>query len=86
MKAEMVNLQALRFDAPVAQLDRVADFESEGWGFDSLRARSCNCSSQKTSRFSRKCHPFSPQKHDLGVSGPVRLLVGFSPNTLAYTP
>ncbi len=30
---------ALDSHAPVAQLDRVADFESEGWGFDSLRAR-----------------------------------------------
>ena len=26
-------------NAPVAQLDRVADFESEGRGFESLRAR-----------------------------------------------
>ena len=25
--------------APVAQLDRVADFESEGWRFESSRAR-----------------------------------------------
>jgi hypothetical protein len=25
--------------APVAQLDRASDFGSEGWGFDSLRAR-----------------------------------------------
>ena len=24
--------------APVAQLDRASDFESEGWGFESLRA------------------------------------------------
>ena len=24
--------------APVAQLDRASDFESEGWGFKSLRA------------------------------------------------
>ena len=31
--------RTLQLDAPVAQLDRVADFESEGWGFDSLRAR-----------------------------------------------
>ena len=25
--------------APLAQLDRASDFGSEGWGFDSLRAR-----------------------------------------------
>ncbi len=25
--------------APVAQLDRASDYGSEGWGFDSLRAR-----------------------------------------------
>ena len=25
--------------APVAQLDRASDFESEGWGFKSLQAR-----------------------------------------------
>ena len=25
--------------APVAQLDRASDFGSEGWGFESLRAR-----------------------------------------------
>lgn len=25
-------------NAPVAQLDRVSDYESEGWGFDSLQA------------------------------------------------
>jgi hypothetical protein len=28
--------------APVAQLDRVADFESEGCRFESCRARFCN--------------------------------------------
>jgi hypothetical protein len=28
--------------APVAQLDRASDFGSEGWGFDSLRARQSN--------------------------------------------
>ncbi len=33
--------------APVAQLDRASDFGSEGWGFDSLRAR------QKTAAFPR---------------------------------
>ena len=36
---EIVTLQALRNSAPVAQLDRVADFESEGWRFESSRAR-----------------------------------------------
>ena len=30
--------------APVAQLDRVADFESDGWRFESSRARSRNAS------------------------------------------
>ena len=28
-----------QLNAPVAQLDRASDFESEGWGFESLRAR-----------------------------------------------
>ena len=27
-------------EAPVAQLDRATDFESVGWGFNSLQARS----------------------------------------------
>ncbi len=31
------------YRAPVAQLDRVADFESEGWRFESSRAREANC-------------------------------------------
>jgi hypothetical protein len=37
---EIVTLQALRTSAPVAQSDRVADFESEGCRFESCRARS----------------------------------------------
>ena len=32
----MINAAAY---APVAQLDRASDFESEGWGFKSLQAR-----------------------------------------------
>lgn len=31
------NIVKMNIDAPVAQLDRVADFESVGWGFESLR-------------------------------------------------
>ena len=27
------------YSVPVAQLDRASDYESEGWEFDSLRAR-----------------------------------------------
>jgi hypothetical protein len=33
---------AIRRRAPVAQLDRASDFGSEGWRFDSLRARQSN--------------------------------------------
>ena len=29
-------------DAPLAQLDRASDYGSEGWGFDSLKARHGN--------------------------------------------
>ncbi len=36
------NLELDSFLAPVAQLDRASDFGSEGWGFESSRARSCN--------------------------------------------
>ncbi len=32
-------VRIIRTSAPVAQLDRVADFESEGWRFESSRAR-----------------------------------------------
>ena len=35
----LLNLMNLWIVAPVAQLDRVADFESEGWRFESSRAR-----------------------------------------------
>ena len=56
----MVNLRALVDLAPVAQLDRVADFESEGCRFESCRARFCNSLSQKILRFSWKC--FSARK------------------------
>jgi hypothetical protein len=35
----MLEIKALSADAPVAQLDRASDFGSEGWGFESLRAR-----------------------------------------------
>ena len=31
------TILAARF-APVAQLDRASDYESEGWGFESLQA------------------------------------------------
>ena len=31
------NIVKMNIDAPVAQLDRVADFESVGWGFESLQ-------------------------------------------------
>ena len=30
------------YEVPVAQLDRASDYESEGWEFDSLRARQKN--------------------------------------------
>ena len=30
------------FNAPLAQLDRASDYGSEGWGFDSLKARHGN--------------------------------------------
>lgn len=33
------GISCWRIHAPVAQLDRAADFGSTGWGFDSLRAR-----------------------------------------------
>jgi hypothetical protein len=39
MIMEMVKLKTLMDFAPVAQLDRVADFESEGCRFESCRAR-----------------------------------------------
>ncbi len=38
---------AIQVFAPVAQLDRVADFESEGWRFESSRAR---CKPDKDNR------------------------------------
>jgi hypothetical protein len=41
---EMVKLKTLMDFAPVAQLDRVADFESEGCRFESCRARYDCCS------------------------------------------
>src|SRR5262245_46879869 len=34
--------------APVAQLDRAADFGSAGWGFDSLRAYLVDCISPRS--------------------------------------
>ena len=39
MIMETFKLKALMDFAPVAQLDRVADFESEGCRFESCRAR-----------------------------------------------
>ena len=40
LSAEEINAVARRKErGPVAQTDRAADFESEGRGFDSLRAR-----------------------------------------------
>ncbi len=36
---KLLHLQDLGNEAPVAQLDRVADFESEGCRFESCRAR-----------------------------------------------
>ena len=36
---KLLNTNELRSPAPVAQLDRVADFESEGCRFESCRAR-----------------------------------------------
>ncbi len=48
--------------APVAQLDRVADFESEGCRFESCRARFCNSFAQKSLRFSRKHRRFHQNK------------------------
>ena len=32
----------LKYSVPVAQLDRASDYGSEGWEFDSLRARQKN--------------------------------------------
>jgi hypothetical protein len=50
--------------APVAQLDRVPDFESGGWGFEPLQARSlCSASSMVEHR------PFKPV---VGGSSPPR--------------
>ncbi len=36
------NLGAASIFAPIAQLDRVSDYESEGWGFESLWAHHFN--------------------------------------------
>jgi hypothetical protein len=38
-QAFMGNTFPARLNAPLAQLDRASDFGSEGWGFESLRAR-----------------------------------------------
>jgi hypothetical protein len=35
----MLTCLGYHAQAPVAQLDRASDFGSEGWGFESLRAR-----------------------------------------------
>ena len=35
---ERSNRSASANEAPVAQVDRVSDYGSEGWGFESLRA------------------------------------------------
>jgi hypothetical protein len=40
MHRKLLNYNELRLEAPVAQSDRVADFESEGCRFESCRARS----------------------------------------------
>ena len=37
--SNVLDYECLEFSAPVAQLDRVADFESEGCRFESCRAR-----------------------------------------------
>ena len=55
MHSNLLYYKRLEFSAPVAQLDRVADFESEGCRFESCRARFCNSFSQKILRFLRKC-------------------------------
>src|SRR5262249_37696006 len=45
-----------RFHAPVAQLDRASDFESEGRGFNSLRARCSNSATRlKTLSSTARC-------------------------------
>ena len=36
--------------APVAQLDRASDFGSEGWGFESLRARQWRLSTRRADK------------------------------------
>ena len=41
-------------DAPLAQLDRASDYGSEGWGFDSLKARHAGRQSSSVKVFGKR--------------------------------